>query len=88
MTATATTGFDFDTMTADEAYELRYADSADSSEVAGEHGIYLDDQLQHPKHPGRLAVLWTFKGSVLLRHSDGRYLITTNDRVAAAGWKA
>lgn len=89
MNANLKLGFDFDTLTADEAHELRYAESADRSEVAGENGIYLDDELTARGNAGILTVLWTFKGSVLLRHRPtGTYLLATNASVTAAGWRA
>ncbi len=81
------TGFDFDTVTADFRNEL--IAGGDRSETAGENGIYLDDELiSRRKSAGKLTVVWTFKGSVLMRHSTGAYLLARNEDVAAAGWKA
>ncbi len=81
------TGFEYDAV--DEAFRTELANSGDRSEVAGENGIYLDDELtSRRKSAGKLTVVWTFKGSVLMRHSSGAYLLAMTADVAAAGWKA
>lgn len=82
-------GFEFDEMTEQDVHGLLYSPSADRSEVAGENGIYLDDELYRAGATDCLVVLWTFKGSVLLRHRPtGATVITTTEALTAAGWEA